>query len=452
MAEAGSELQLKALANLLLLQQRLREARSEPELGFILVNDTRTLVSYRSAVLWLTAPTMPGGGRLVSVSGAVEHDEHSPFLQWMKSLCREISERPMQGVAELRKADVSAALAGEWDVHGTEQLLWCPLYSGAGDFIGALALWRETPVQEAEQRILGNWLSAAGYSLAAIRGKAFARLKFAWTPGRKRIAAGIAALVLLLLFMPVRLSVLAQAEIVARKPLVVRSPLDGIISSIEVRPNVLVQEGALLMNLDDTELQTRLDVAQQTLAISRAQYQQAGQQAAFSAEAKASLRVLALEGEKNVAEVAYIKSLLERSAVEAEQGGVIIMPSPDEMLGRPVVTGERLLTIANPDDTQLEAWLTVGDDITLLYYSEIQFFPNVAPDKKYEARLLRMDYRADTIETGELAYRIRADFVDTEHLPRIGMRGTAKLHGESVSLGYYLLRRPLATLRRWTGF
>ena len=35
---------------------------------------------------------------------------------------------------------------------------------------------------------------------------------------------------------------------------------------------------------------------------------------------------------------------------------------------------------------------------------------------------------------------------------RIGLRGTAKIYGERVLLGYYLLRRPLATVREWTGW
>ena len=35
---------------------------------------------------------------------------------------------------------------------------------------------------------------------------------------------------------------------------------------------------------------------------------------------------------------------------------------------------------------------------------------------------------------------------------RIGLRGTAKIYGDRVLLGYYLFRRPLATLRGWTGW
>ncbi len=452
MATAGSEQQLKALANLLLLQQRLREAVTEAEIGFLLVNDTRTLVEYRSAVLWLASSTRPGGGSIAGVSGAVEHDDHAPYVQWMRALCRELAQRYDQPEPRAwRKDDLPESLTGGWDSHGDKLLVWCPMYSASGYYLGALAFWTDKPLLESQQRVLKFWLSAAGYSISALRGKAFARPGFMWTRGRKVMAAGVALALLLLMFLPVRLSVLAQAEIIARDPLVVRAPMDGIVDTIAVKPNAMVAEGDALLTLDDTELLTRLKVAEQALAISRAQYQQAGQSASFDRDAKASLRVLALEGEKRDAEVAYVKSLLERSTVEAEQGGVVIMPSPDELIGKPVVTGERLLTIANPERSQLEAWLQVGDDIELPVDAQIEFFPNVAPDKKFSASLRRMDYRATSTEAGELAYRIRGEFAQLDELPRIGMRGTAKLYGEKVSLWYYLLRRPLAVVRRWIG-
>jgi hypothetical protein len=452
MAEATSELQLRGLANLLLLQQRLREASTEAELGFLLTNDTQHLLPYRSAVLWLVNSRRRGSGWIASISGAVDHDLSSPYAQWMRSVCLELSGEQQPGLQEIGKADLPERLSPGWEQYGSRVLVWCPLHSASGVYLGGLALWREKPLLEAEQRVLLNWLGAAGYSLAALRGKAFAKGGFVWTHRRKRIALGLAGVVLMLMFLPVRLSVLAQAEIVPKTPVVVRSPLDAIVESIEVKPNTLVETGDLLVKLDDTELQTRLAVAQQALAISRAQYQQASQSASFDRDAKASLRVLALEIEKRESEVDYVNSLIARSAVVADRDGVVIMPDPDDLIGKPITTGERLLTIADPGAIQLEAWLTVGDDISLPRGATVEFFPNVSPDEKYSARLQTMDYRAAQTETGDLAFRMRGDFDDGQQPPRIGMRGTAKLYGEKVSLGFYLFRRPMATVRRWIGY
>jgi hypothetical protein len=47
---------------------------------------------------------------------------------------------------------------------------------------------------------------------------------------------------------------------------------------------------------------------------------------------------------------------------------------------------------------------------------------------------------------GSYAYRVRAVLVaPTDH--RVGLKGTAKLQGEQVSLLYWMMRRPLATVR-----
>ena len=51
---------------------------------------------------------------------------------------------------------------------------------------------------------------------------------------------------------------------------------------------------------------------------------------------------------------------------------------------------------------------------------------------------------------GHSAYRVRAT-LDAGQQPRVGLKGTARLEGESVALGYWILRRPLAALRAWAG-
>jgi hypothetical protein len=40
---------------------------------------------------------------------------------------------------------------------------------------------------------------------------------------------------------------------------------------------------------------------------------------------------------------------------------------------------------------------------------------------------------------------------ETSRVPRLGLRGSAKIDGQMVPLGYFLLRRPLAVARQWLG-
>jgi hypothetical protein len=49
-----------------------------------------------------------------------------------------------------------------------------------------------------------------------------------------------------------------------------------------------------------------------------------------------------------------------------------------------------------------------------------------------------------------LAYVVKAQLA-AGSLPRIGWRGTAKVYAEQVSLGYYLMRKPILFLRKSLG-
>ena len=78
---------------------------------------------------------------------------------------------------------------------------------------------------------------------------------------------------------PVRLSVLAPGELVAAQPAVLRAPLDGVVAQIHVQPNQIVKQGQPLFSLDEAQIASRLQVAQQALSTAEAEYRQFAQMA-----------------------------------------------------------------------------------------------------------------------------------------------------------------------------
>jgi hypothetical protein len=62
-----------------------------------------------------------------------------------------------------------------------------------------------------------------------------------------------------------------------------------------------------------------------------------------------------------------------------------------------------------------------------------------------------MSYHATEKPGGLLAYTVRVDPIGEGKTERIGLRGTAQISGEQVSLGFYLFRRPIAGLRQYLG-
>jgi len=440
---ATDQQSLKGVANLLLLQKKLRDVGTLPELTSLIVNDTRLLFQYRTAVLAL-------GNKLVAVSGLPEPVSTAPFTQWMSALCLHAETYDGRDPHPVSPDDVPDNVADRWRDFLPDYALWIPFLDPWDGARGGLFLARENPWRTEEMRMVAHWMDAAAYSIFAIKHR-----RRRWLPkvnSKYRMALGAAGLVLLIgLFnLPVNLSVLAPAEVVAKSPDVVRAPIDSVVSDVLVTPNQRVEQGDLLLRLDDTSLKARRDVVVQALEIARAERLRAEQASVVDRKASSQLPMLRAEIQKQRAELDYVDTLLGRVEVRAQKAGVVIIPDADALEGLPVKIGQRLMTLANPNSTELEAWLPVGDGLMLPENADVDLFLNIDPIRPLHATLLRVDYQAQVSPDGILAFRTRAQF-DATDSPRIGWRGTAKIHGESVPLYYYLLRRPFAAARQWLG-
>lgn len=247
------------------------------------------------------------------------------------------------------------------------------------------------------------------------------------------------------------LTVLAPGELVPAHPVMVRAPLDGVIDVFHVQPNQLVQAQQPLFSFDEMVIQARLEVAQQTLATAETDYRQTSQMALSDARSKSQLGLLAGKVEERRAEFDYLQEQLARARVLAPQAGVVLMDDPSEWIGKPVATGERILRIATLDDMEVEAWLPLADAIALEPGDAVTLYLSASPLSPVSATLRYMAHDAVQRPDGSFAYRVRAALDDkTSH--RVGLKGTARVHGGWVPLAYWALRRPWATVRAYLGW
>lgn len=235
------------------------------------------------------------------------------------------------------------------------------------------------------------------------------------------------------------------------QPLVIRAPLDGVIDVFHVQPNQQVQVEQPLFSFDEMVIQARLDVAMQALATAETDYRQTSQLALSDAKSKTQLGLLIGKVEERRAEIDALQAQLTRARVLAPQAGVVLMDDPSEWMGKPVATGERILRIAALDDVEVEAWVSVADAIGLEPGDSVALYLSANPFSPVSATLRYMAHDAVQRPDGTFAYRIRAALTEkTGH--RVGLKGTAKLHGSWVPLAYWVLRRPLATVRAYWGW
>jgi multidrug resistance efflux pump len=442
--------QVATLSLLAQLTRRARHAATVEELAFLAVNETHGLVPYRQAALWRRDAA--GVGRVLAVSGAPMIERDAPFPIWLERLMAALDrKREDAGALAVAAADLPADLAGDWTEWLPAHGLLLPL-SGGGEVRGALLLARDLPWQESDDRLASEVADAYGHAWAALDRRRHFRPWRALLRRDRWVMTAIAVLVFAAMWMPVRQSALAPAEIVPLEPTVVRAPLDGVVERIVVQPNQDVAAGEVLLTLDPTQIRNRLDVARKARDVADAEYRQAAQQAAFDDKSRQQLTILKGRAEQRQADVTYAESLLARIQVKAEQPGIAVFDDPNDWTGRPVKIGERILTIADPSKAEIEVRLPVADAINLEPGAQVALFLNIAPEKRIDATLRYASYEATVAPDGALSYRLKATLAGNAAPPRIGLKGTAEIYGHKVTLFYYLMRRPLAALRQMTGF
>jgi multidrug resistance efflux pump len=213
----------------------------------------------------------------------------------------------------------------------------------------------------------------------------------------------------------------------------------------------LVKQGDPLFGFDEALIRSKLDVAYQVLGTAQAEYRQMIQMALADAKSRSQLAALTGKIEEKRAEVLYIEEQLKRSTVLAPQDGVVIFDDPSEWIGRPVSVGERIMRIASPNDVEVEAWVPVADAIPLKQQASLSLFLSASPLSPVAAKLRYFSHDAVQRPDGSYAYRLRASLdAITQH--RVGLRGTARIHGDWVPLVYWVLRRPWASMRAILGW
>jgi len=495
---SADAVEASALGALLHLGRRSRHAQSASELGFIAVNETWGLTHYRQAALWLSDRGVP------ALSGVVSPDANSSYVHWLTNVGKSLAALGLTQPTLIAAEMLGAQEVAEWGDWLPPQALWLPLPELAEGVQGGLLLARDEEWHGAELALLAEWGDTWSFAWQRLqrptlrsRWQSVELVLRAWLPsrlvlrrclrprGRKLYWGRIrqtcrqtpwrewrkpswwrdallaiwrsppkryAVIVLGILLFPVHLTVLAPGELAPANPVVVRAPIDGVVDKFFIAPNAQVTAGDLLFQLDLTTLTSKLAVAEQALATSEAEYRQAAQVAVFDTKGKAQLAALQGRIAEKQAEAEYLKAQFARAQVVAPRDGIAIVDDPSEWIGKPVVTGERIMSVSEPRDVEVEAWLAVTDAIDLPENARVTLYLSAMPLSPVEATLRYAAHEAVQRPDGSFAYRVRARLPAGSAHPRVGLKGTAKITGHYVPCAYWIMRRPLAVIRQAMGF
>ncbi len=437
------------LSLLLQLEAMARNAESVDALRFFIVNESRRLINYRQAFLFSAIGLSKKKYKVEAASSISVIDQHTPFVVWLnKVVSALLKSKNISTVQQLDANSCPEKFKQDWAEYSLPFVLWSPLILPDGTVIGGIWFARETPWQENEIVLIKRLSDSYAHAWGALVGKKY----FFRRAGLARyIPWFILTALIFILLIPVRMSALAPVEIVAKDPLIISAPIDGVVQEIVKEANSLVEEGDTLFLYEDTNLRNQHEIAEKTLSVTLAEFRKASQAAFSDRQSKSEIALLKSQVELRQSELEYAKELLNRVEVKADKSGLLIYTDKDDWNGRPVKVGERIMEIADPERIKLKIELPVDDAIVLEKGADVDVFLDSSPLQSLAAKITNTTYNAKISASDVLSYKLDAELTEGKDNLRIGLQGTAKIYGSKTSLFFYLFRRPISSLRQLIG-
>lgn len=434
---------------LLAFENEVRDIDEEKELLAHITNSSRNILSYRQAFVF-KRNTANSSFRVKAVTSLAVIDKNAPFVRWVEGMVNRLNQEDSCNEAKVFSLP---AYCDETDEETKKypfpELCWIPMQDGEQTF-GGILIARERNWNKAEVSLSNRITRLYAHAWRSLKGKSRTLRNSIFT---KRNAIAAAIVLTLISLIPVHITALAPVEVMPAEPFVVAAPFSGVVKEILVDQNSFIDAGQSLVKFEDVHLRNEYEIADQNEAVAQARYLRASQSSFNDESAKHELLIAKSELELAKAEKEYAAELLDKSKLKAETTGLAIYTDKRDWVGRPVAAGEAILQLADPKNIQFEMDLAVKDSVVLKENAQVKVFLDSDPLNSIEAKLIHASYQARVDKRDIMSYRIVAEFQgDNDQLPRIGVQGTAQIQSDKAPLIYSILRRPLSSLRQFTGW
>lgn len=446
------------LQALLGIEDEARLATDRAALLRSLVNAPRQLLGYRQAIVLMAG--RGGVFKAEAVTSLPAVDRSAPLIRWFEALAsRAATEMAASGPTAFQLPAFCNPSDPDTLSYPFKQFLFVPIrLPGAALTEAPIGIWlcaREQSWNDGDVAVAERLAGTYAHALRALQparnagfGHSGRSSRRAWWLIRSLAVVALA----MAAFMPVPLSALAPVEVSASSARIVSAGADGIVADVLVDPGETVVAGQVLAKLDQVDLLNRLDVAERNIEVAEAKLWRSTQAAFGSVDAKRELAISRSELRVAQAERDALLAEQKRTILEAPAGGIVIFKDKRELLGKPVAVGQKLMQVASPESPEFRIDLPVSDVMLLETGAPVRVFLDSDPLNPLDAILTRTSYHARATSEGVLAYSITAKPSGSDVRLRVGARGSAKLIGDDVPLYFFLLRKPIAAIRQWTGW
>ncbi len=436
------------IARLISLEKKTREAKSKDELNFLVVNETREIIDYTTSFLLLKSAT--DKFHINAISDIASIDRTAPLVTFVESIINHKTKINLKEIESIDLEQFSKKIKKQKPKNIPQYLLCIPIFSPQRGLQGYLLLARNKNFNENENELIQHLSRTYGHAyntfLTNFSIKNFLKKNFT---GKKRWIT-ISVIILIFLF-PVRITSTAPVEVVAKNPFLITSPFDGVVKKIIANNNDQTKPGDLLVLLEDIDLSNEFNLAKQSLQVAEKELLRTRQSSFTDNEQKSRLAELVAQVDLKRVELKSAERKLKNSKIYSEKKGVVIVDRKSDWQGKPVAVGEKILTIADPNNIEFLIWLPVKDSIVINQDANTNIFLDINPMSSYKGNIIRSTYEPELSPEEVLSYKLISSFKGNRDTPRIGLRGTAKVYGNRTILFYYLFRKPITFIRQLIG-
>jgi multidrug resistance efflux pump len=440
-------------SSILQLENDCRDSENSTQLNFTIVNNTSTVVQYEKAIL--LSQKKKNKYKIQTVSNISQIDKKSQYSQLIESLTNHIqkNQNPQSLFLINPQEDLSKEQYQELQDYEISNIAYIPIkrekYNNKVNSV--LLLFRKENFSDDEKLILEHLSNTFSYFMLSEKNlEKNAFISFLNSLGYMKY---LIILIIALMFIPVKMNVLAPLTIKPKDEHIVTAPIDGIIKEIYVSPNQFVNINDKLIKFDTTDSKNKYFIAQKSLELSKTTLHATKQDSFHNNDSKNRIIQLQAEVKLKESQATFEKSILEKSIIYAKKSGEIIIDNPLQLIGKNISVGQKLFSIANSENIEIEIMLPVSDAIFIKKGYEAKIFLDNNPIKSYNATIENISYKPQIDETNTLAYKITANFDDTlDEIPNIGLKGTAKIYSQEVTLFFYLFRKPITKTRQIIGW
>ena len=458
MSVPSSQSVYQSLIQQIALAQKLTikafESPNLQKLIFIILNDTHHLVPYDRAVLWeIFDKSSP---KLLGVSGQATYNTSSELVQKWQSLISSATDLDTVHVADPEDFGTNGNLYLEYQNAKPSTILLMPIWrKGNQRVVLWLEKWEEQqskPVFSEEKiKILEEYLipgyKAAWNKTAPVH--IFSKLH--GYLDKKRLTVIGLGLLLLLLLVRVPLRIVAPCEVVADNPYIIAAPLDGIIAQMTVKPGEYVEKGTVLYEYDTREAMHDLATSKKQLEMAQSELVRTMSSGIEDTKALDEMALENIKIKKEQQDLDYAKYRVSQLKGAAPESGVAVFENADEWRGKPVKIGEKIMFIADPNKTKVRIYIPESDNVVLKLPTEIKVFLNPYPETTLHAKLTYISQETIITETHIPSFIGEAKWDQQDPIIKLGLKGNAVISGENVSVLYYILRKPIESVRKFLG-